>query len=250
MSENEFDIFLYFQGGKMDKQSLLDIFFYPITRGVDIVDEGVKKFRNIDEYLNGYVEQVIFEGKKGNEELNWWIRYNAFNISARSGKLGCGISIDFHRSQLNPTGESFYEGKKRTNLDIYGLQGVYEQANFLVEYSKFIWERLGGGLYAAGDWEMIFHTLHRKKIPIETALNYFWLTIVPNSSPIPEKYAHDMKDGGPVDETPWYRREKIKGGTLLVSSPLPWWSVEESPKQTTWEELEKKWKLLEKGGKT
>jgi hypothetical protein len=53
-------------------------------------------------------------------------------------------------------------------------------------------------------------------------------------------------------------RKQIKGGTLLLSSPLPYNAINEVPNQTPleklhgewgktqWNELEKKWKLLEK----
>ena len=140
-------------------------------------------------------------------------------------------------------------------------------AQNFIDYAKFIWNSFEGGKYAAGDHQLIFHTLGeinyritgKLVVPVEQNLNQFWLAIVPNGQPIPEKYSYGITDKGkPLYEFPWYHRERVKNWTLLLSSPLPWWAINEVPRQTPlekmrnqwgktqWGELEKRWKALEK----
>ncbi len=243
MSDNRLRIKLAFEPNSMSEEKLRKIYEYPLRWGEiphSIRDSPEKVHELINKSINN---DLIQDGDSLGVDYLW------FNTHFRRRKLDF-FFIDLDQGNLN-AGQLIEKGHATLNK-------VYESANRFIAYVKYVWEVGGDGLWASGDCDIIYDTLFDFKLSESEKASHFWLTLLSKKYVLPEKYSYGMSSQGkPSDEFPWYKKEKIQGGTLLLSSPLPYWSINETPAQTfeekekglwaktQWAQFEEKWKLLE-----
>ena len=255
MSDNQIWISIDIRKGCVTKEAFKDVVFWLLHKNYKVSQTNnswVKDSRDFSrlsqkEYVDLVVNNIFATNKES--DIPEYIFSGLCEVSYSEGNNSV-ILLELNRSSLDAGYLS-----KSTNLD-----SVYDLANGLIDYVKYIWEYFGSNsLYVTGDWQGTYSSLHELKMPISENLYHFWLSIVPDSKLVSEKFAYCLTfDGEFKDFLPWYKKEKLVNGTLLLASPLPWWAINEKPKQTfleklknewchsQWSELEKRWKKLEK----
>lgn len=247
MSYDEVSIRILFQPGKLNEDILNDIVNYAMN------------FYEFQGDYNGAqtpkqaIETIVsstFNKRRevGTNTFSKLINFGWFGIIFFLGDDNEGISISLSRGLLNPDEEI----GRRIGSTILKLSDVFSLSNFLISFSKYAWESAGGGLYASGDWDQTFvplekGNLHEHLVDPKDFLGCFWLNIIPESQPVPEKFANMPFFGRkPEFKYKWHRNEKIKKGVLLVKSPLPFSTINETAESVDWARLEKHWRQLEK----
>lgn len=247
MSYGDVSIRIVFQSERLNEAILNDIANFALNFYEYQGDyNGAKTAKQA---ISNIISDTFIRLREGGSSISSkQINFGWFELVFSLGNENDGISLSLNRGVLNPDEEI----GRRIGEHRLKLNDIYTLSNFLISFSKFAWERASGGLYAAGDWDHIFVPLekesHREQlINPKDFLGCFWLNIIPEKHPVPEKFAEMPFYGQkPEFKHKWYRNEKIANGTLLVKSLLPLSAINETIESVDWVRLEKHWHQLEK----